>query len=367
LENTTSLDEYTIQIDHALYPDAMLFAFTYGGTGDATVSVYDENNTRVATIGLKAQGTSTSPNTWPKGFSYIRSTSGEIKTYTMKVSTSTGNAGYAINLGTEETFAECFGGSDNITTVPKNVASPYSVGWISGNAALLEEGEWFHYTASGYTYITASMANHNSLAFSVIDAETELPVYTTKPTDRVLKSYSSTLYYGYVQTGLNLTAGHEYYIKFYTTGSVTPSSLSQAYSIYIGLPCIESDTSTATSSTTYSIAANKETTFKINIDNLPKSTRIQPGGHIRFRTSSTVNNSYITSCTITAPNGKVYTAPNGNYTYNTAIDFENFLTNPNHVPLNGTWTIKIKASRALSDLKFSAGGLNWSIVGNAGN
>jgi len=212
LPNAGDSITYTLEIDHTVFPEFVLYGFACGLTGDSTIIVYDENGAVAGGVELRNSLSGLNSIYCPKGFTRISNASGEVVTYTIVASTTTGNAAYAFNLGTIDDFVPLYGGN-NFATVAKNVPSDEVAelgltGHFKGSQALLNTGEWFHYTADGYTYITAGITNHNSLAFVVYDGDTMEEVYATSAADRVMEIHSSTLYEGHVQKGRrNVGAG----------------------------------------------------------------------------------------------------------------------------------------------------------------
>lgn len=68
-----------------------------------------------------------------------------------------------------------YGGPDHAATITKNIppkANYTHQAYYRGACMLLNEGEWFRYTADGYTYITVTGDDLDDLAFDVYDAST---------------------------------------------------------------------------------------------------------------------------------------------------------------------------------------------------
>lgn len=367
---------HTVVIDHSVNPDVVMYAYSHGATGDATILVTDENGNSVTGVRLLGKSYDSYGSTFvPKWYCTISDTSGATKTYTITATTSTGDAGYRINFGTEDTAADDFGGIENVTTVAKNIPaeSVAAIGKSShfrGCQALLgvdankDGGEWFRYTADGYTYITASITNVDNLAFAIYEADTERLVYDTKPTDIVTMTHSTTLYESYVQYGVELDAGRDYLIQFYSNSAIAPDSLEDFYNIFIGLPSFNSQKISLKSTSTYTVPANTTKTYRFNVTAGGNTPTAGNQTKVSFSTSSVADNAYITSCIITAPNGYSFPALNGSYSSFDNPDVINYLTNPNNVPINGTWTVSIRTSKALSGLSFKISGYTRVIMGN---
>ena len=361
--------EYTFSIDHSVYPEFVLYAFTQFFTGDTRLMVYDESGKWVRGVELTniAKEDKFDGIYSPKDFTQIKNTSGEEVNYTLVASTTTGNAGYSFYLGTIDDFIPLYGG-DNFATVEKNIP-PQDVAEIGmtrhfkGSQMLLNTGEWFHYVADGYTYITAEISKHDTLSFAVIDADTLDIVYVTNEKDRGIKQESETLYSGYVQQGLNLEAGKSYLIKFFTTSPITPKSVTDYYNIYIGLPATTSEKISYKSPSSYSVPAYTTRTFTFNVSGLPDTGRLYSSTVVGFTTSSSLDNSYITNCTITAPNGYTFPTVHGSKTSFAEVDVTDYFGNPNNTPLNGKWTVTITSSKSLSGLTFKIGGWARTILG----
>jgi len=362
--------EYQVEIDHSVYPEFVLYAFTSILTGDSDIEIYNENNAVVGAVALRNSmlGSISSP----KGFTRVKNDSGEVITYKIVASTKTGNAGYAFNLGTIDDFVALYGG-DNFTTVTKNVPSKLAIdlavsGHFKGCQALLNTGEWFHYKADGETYITACIINNNSLAFDVYGInETGLdPVYKSCENDRTIIRQSPTLYEGYVEKKLSLENGKEYLIRFYSTSEIRPEKLTDYYNIYIGIPYITTYKMNIKSST-FTIPANTTKTFTFEVSDIPKSARLGGSTSVDFSTNSFASNIYITSCIITAPNKYSFSAVNGSKQGFAEADILNFINSPNNVPINGKWTVSIRTSKTLSDVSFRIKGYARIIVSNDEN
>lgn len=378
LATTDDTETYTFTVDHSVDPEIVLYAYAVGATGDGIIRVTDESGTSMGGVMLRGTCSDTYGSAYvPKNFNTISDTTGAVKNYTITVTTSTGDFGYQINLGTIDTMVEDFGGQENVATVAKNIpasntAAIGSSAHFKGYMALLSNGgEWFRYTADGYTYITASITNYNNLALEVWLADPVSPslIYRTDADDRVIERHSTTLYEGHVQYGVELIPGQDYLIHVYSTSTVIPDDPAEFYNIYLGLPNYTSLKTSFASDTTYSIPAYTTQTFRIPVEILsdnaqPNSLMAGSQTKISFTTSSSTNNAYISSCIITAPNGYSFSALKGSYSNFENPDVVNYFSNPNNVQLNGTWTVSIRSTKALSGLSLKISGYVREIVGN---
>lgn len=357
-------DKKTIdmQIDHSLYPEAILCAFISGGSGDCTVNV---SGVKVYTLKTKASGGSTGYST--KEVFKING-SGGVKNYTVTVSTTTGNIDCALILATEDTFAETCGGRENAASVQKNEATTNGATFTAGMQSLLNgDGEWFRYKADGDTFIHASATRVKDFVVTVYDADTGLVFDKTESKDLVTQTHSSTLWTGHIQRNFKLKSGHDYLIRIQSTTRLASNS-DNRYNFSVGLPYTVSRTLNLSSTKTYSLPANTTKTFRFSVDGYPNSTRLAKSATISFRPSSAADNVQITSLRITAPNGKVLTAANyGEYYHTQNVNFSNYLTSLDNISLNGTWTVTVKAKSSISGLKFKINGNAYYIPGSDGN
>ncbi|MDE6954398.1 MAG: hypothetical protein K2P18_01345 [Oscillospiraceae bacterium] len=374
LANPGDTATYDLEIDHALYPEVILHGFAYGeGTGNAIIRVYDEDGTRITGISLmntlndKIANTVTSP----KGSARIKSSSAITKNYRITVETETGDVSYAMNVGTMDTYAKDCAGPNNVTTVAKNIppeAAYIKTVYFGRPQMLLNDGEWFRYKADGYTYITARIPQHDTLAFDVYDAVDNSLVYRTTAEDRGTKVQSTSLYTGYVQKGLELENGKDYLIKFYSTSHIATTNLSDHYYISIGYPFLTTQKFRYTAHKYY-VPANTTKIIYINVTDpaIPKSARLGGNSAVHFTTDSSLNDAYITSCKMTAPNGFTFTLLNGSkrggFVQPSPV---NYLSDINHVPVHGTWKVTIRTSKSLN-LEFYFTGYYDIIMGKDGN
>lgn len=367
LPTTTDYGVYEVEIDHSILPEVVLYAFCYCATGDADVVVTNSNGSQVAKTSLVNRSVDTMARYWPKWLTYIKGAG--VKTYTITITTTTGNAICAVNLGTRETLAECFGGIENFTTVGKNVpsekvAAVEMMSSFPAQSALLNTGEWFHYTADGDTFITATLEDHENLGFFVVDAETGNKIFETTDEDCGRTDVQATSYLGYVTAGLSLEAGKDYFICFYSTTPVK-EEWDRYYLVYIGVPFIYSEKIDYVSPTSYSVPAATTKTFKIRVDNkFPSSAVAEGKTTVAFNTPKSVNNVSITSLIITAPNGKSYVAAPLGRCDDFHCDITNYFGN---TPINGTWTVQIRTSEPLSGLQFKIWGYYTRILGSVGD
>lgn len=373
LPEVGSVETHEITVNHALYPEILVHVSSIDLLGSVNVEIKDANGNRVDSAYLLPTNTEGYQSAvYTRDICYINDASGQTKTYTITATTRTGSARYKISIGTRETLAEDCCGRDNYTTIGKNtptaeLAETCCVLSNCGYIALLNgDGEWFRYTADGYTYITASISKNDSLAFEVYDAETLARVVRTTSDDMVIKYLSNTYYRSVVQTAVFLEPGRDYYIKVYSTRPITPDNLEASYSISVGYPSVSSEKVSYASEQSFSVTKNRVTNFTITVTGLPNSARANRQTKVSFNTTQSSKNASITSCRITAPNGKVcYAQYNGAYNKFEVPDILNFLDDG--VPLNGVWRVQIKASQSLSGLKLRIGGLCYAIEGNVGN
>lgn len=266
------------------------------------------------------------------------------------------NASAALNLGTE-----------TAVSISKNKPYEFGVTWVNGRKELLNgEGELFRYTADGDAYIFASAVNVNDLIISVSEADTGLTIDRSGTADIEIDRVSSTLFTGKVQKLFKLQAGRDYLIRVKAVSYVSANP-GDTYNISVGLPSVSRGQVNYASSNSYSIPANTSKTFTFQVSGLPKSTRLAQGGGVSFRPSSAADKVSITSCQLVAPNGKILNATYGEYENNQPVNFENYLSSFSNIPINGTWSVTIKSSKAISGLKFKIAGNTYHIVGKDGN
>lgn len=362
---------HEVQINHALYPEAVLYAISYGGTGNATIRVYDENDSLVTGIVLRNKLDDNIMNnvTFPKGASYIRSTEATTKKYKITVETDTGDAGYRMTIGTMDTYVENYGGRDNATTVTKNkspAAAYYAPVFFRSRQTLLNnDGDWYRYIADGYTYITARINNKNCLAFDVYDAENNTKICSTNSKDRGIETREDSSYQGYVQKGLELENGKEYLIRFYSTSYI--SDTDDTYGISIGYPFITNYKYNSHAQKFY-VPANTTKTYYIDIpdSDVPASARANSTTSVLFTTGSSSGDACVKSCKITAPNGYTFFTNGGRYQRFEEPSIADYLTDPSHVPIRGRWEVTIRTSKA-NTFSFKICNYCSIILGNDGN
>jgi len=286
---------------------------------------------------------------------------------TMAMGMNVTNAFAETNLVTKAAFTEKLSGADNAVPIAKNKPYDYGVTWVNGSKEHLNgEGEWFRYTADGDTYIFASAIRVSDLIITVYDADTGLDVGKTGAGDIEIDRVSSTLYIGNVQKLFKLQPGHDYLIQV-KAASYVSANPGDTYNISVGLPSVSGGQVNYVSGSSYSIPANISKTFTFKISGQPNSTRLAQGGWMSFRPSSGTDKISITSCQIVAPNGKILNATYGEYDNNQPVNFENYLTSFSNIPINGTWKVTIRSSKAISGLKFKIAGNTHHIVGKDGN
>jgi len=109
---------YTFTVDHSVDPEIVLYAYAVNTTGDGIIRVTDESGASMGGVMLRGTCSDAYGSAYiPKNFNTISNTTGAVKNYTITVTTSTGDFGYHINLGTIDTMAEDFGGRANAATV----------------------------------------------------------------------------------------------------------------------------------------------------------------------------------------------------------------------------------------------------------
>lgn len=374
LPNAGDVEMYSLEVDHSITPNFTLCFSSFGLPCNFMAKVYNEDGSYIkgATV-LNSHTGYDIP--CPRRFLTLSNNDAEesLKTYIIEITALTANTGYAITLGSMDTFADDFSG--NIyTTVAKNDPSEDEIAtaqtsFFQSYQSLLNIGDWYHYTADGYTYITASILHYNNLAFEVYDADTGIPVYVTTPDENNKARYETydnvTELTGVVQAGINLEPGHDYFIRFYCTTPIRSEGTSNIYNIFIGHPNLVSYKSDYKSAA-YSIPANTTKTIKIHISEFPLSARASRNTVLKFTPYSSSMEPNFKSCKITAPNGYSFFAQYGHYSSFNYPNPINFLGDPNNIPINGDWTITVSTTQAVSraTLRFSHARI---IDGNFGN
>lgn len=127
------------------------------------------------------------------------------------------DASGTLNLGTEAALTENFSNVDNAVPIAKNQPYDYGMTWIYGKKELLNDSEWFRYTADGNAYIFVSAVRVSDLIFYVYEANTKLIVGQTSAGDVEIDRVSSTLYTGKVQKLFKLQPGRDYLIRVKAT------------------------------------------------------------------------------------------------------------------------------------------------------
>lgn len=368
LETVDDSMVYEIEIDHSIVPEVYLYAYCYNATGDVKIVVTNSEGTKVNTLSLVNRAIGYNLGFYPKEFHKFSNSTGATEVYTVTVTTSTGNAGYAINFGTKETFVEDFGG-DNITTVAKNYCTEETKnleipGHFIGFTALLDTGESFRYTADGFTYISALTYHNRVLSLTVRDAETKELVYESNDDDTGLWAPTPNPLY-YVTAGLNLEAGRDYIIQFKSEVPIS-ADVDDTYLIYIGFPYVVSRSINLQSSSTYSIPANTTKTYTFNVSGYPESAMAGMTTIASFNATKSVTNACITSCVITAPNGRSYTTTYAGKYNSFLLNAMNYFGGEN-APINGQWKVTIRTSKAVSGFRFKLTGTYRTILGDDGN
>lgn len=356
LEHADDTEVYEIEVDHSVYPEIAFYAYTSGDALGATLFKFGGSY-----LQINATNSSTSTTHFsPKGYVQVQNTSGEVKKYTITAKALTDDAGYTIAVGPKDAMAEYLGGFENAATVGRNIQTANERSqWISSYSVLLNgDGDWYRYTpqTDDATYVGNTIYGEHSTAFAVYDAETLEPVYESNSKEDRYLLVDSVRTRTVMQNRIKLEAGKTYLIQNNTPTIITPvSEYDVEYRAYIGLPCVSSEEYTYRAPQYYTAQANKKTTFYINVTNEPDTYRFSRSTTILFNSNSSLNNAYITSCTITTPNGIVLDAPNGRARFDEFTDLVDFLNNSHNIPINGLWKIEIKTSKTLSNLKFVIG------------
>lgn len=357
LEHEGDTEAYEIEIDHSVYPEVALYAYT---SGDALgVTLFDIDGGRYLQINATRSGTGFN-NFSPKGYVEFRNTSGEVIKYTITAKALTDNAGYTIAVGPKDALAEYLGGPENAATVGRNIQTANDMSqWINGYTVLLNgPGDWYRYTpqTDDGTYVGNTIYGEYSTAFAVYDAETLDPIYTSNAKEDRYLLIDSVRTRTVMQNRIKLEPGKTYLIQNYTPTVITPTNeYDIVYRVYIGLPCVSLEKYSYEYPQAYTVRANRKATFYINVTNQPDVCRFNWNTTVYFNTNSLVTNASITSCTITAPNGMAFNAPNGRVQVGKHADLVDFLNNRNNIPINGRWKIEIEASETINNLTFAIG------------
>ncbi|MCI8399300.1 MAG: hypothetical protein HFF90_07870 [Oscillibacter sp.] len=350
---------YQFTVDHSLYPNIYLYAYTSGSTpGNSSVYVRDENNKAYASVHLTTIARSAGTPVKPKGYSSFSNSTGETKTYIVRVNAASDNAGYTFIVTPEDNLAKYLGGREHAATVGSTIQQRGITNYITGYEILMNgEGDWYRYTPTSNvgTYIANRVEGIRPTAFEVYDTETGERIYQSDNEDQYTYTNLSVVA-TIMQERLELVVGREYLIHYYAPASISVSDPSTTYRIYVGLPSVRSETIKYTTPTSYTISANRKTTLRINVTGQSDLLRLGTNGSLSVNAGSNLNNAYITSCKITAPNGKTFIATNGRVPdLGIEPDLVDFLENTNNIPLNGLWTIEIQAEKTLN-VKFTISG-----------
>lgn len=357
LEHKNDTEVYEIEIDHSVYPEIALYAYTSGDALGATLFNFGGGSY----LQINATNSSTSTAQFsPKGYVQIRDTSGGIEKYTITAKALTDDAGYTIAVGPKDAVDEYLGGPENAATVGRNIQTSDDMSqWINSYTVLLNGlGDWYRYTpqTDNGTYVGNNIYGEHSTAFAVYDAETLDPIYTSNPKEDRYLLVDSVRTRTVMQNRIKLEPGKTYLIQNYTPTVITPANeYDIVYRAYIGLPCVSLEKYSYGYPQAYTVQANKKATFYINVTNQPDVYRFNWNTTVYFNTNSFVTNASITSCTITAPNGMAFNAPNGRVQVDQHADLVDFLNNRNNIPINGRWKIEIEASKTINNLTFAIG------------
>lgn len=352
---------YTLTVDHSVTPKVLVCAYPFATTKDFAVQIYGEDSRTIVDSKVEVN-----KNYYDaKKFYSISSSNGQTETYTILITALEDSTGFGLAVGTEENFAEDFGGLQTCPTVPKNI--PYGeleqIGgtrYFCGYPSLLGVGEYFLYIADGETFIQVGSSAGVDIDFSIQDLDTGL-TESSQPSDHMHWYYSDTYYDEVVARRLDLEAGHTYLIKFYSNSYRSNDGMSDHYLVWIGLPTLRGQEIDCTS-TPISLPANTQKTYTFNLSGFPKSARVSSG--TRFHVKGSNSFGVITYCQITAPNGYSFLAPYGQKSGLSDPVLYNYLKTPGNIPVNGKWTVTVTSSKAIPDLKFSISGFYKMIPGS---
>ena len=176
------------------------------------------------------------------------------------------------------------------------------------------------------------------------------------------------MYSGYVQKGLDLEPGKDYLIRFYSTSPIAAEKITDFYNIYIGLPAIALVDINVTAPSKFYVPANTTKTFTIDVNDasILSSARLNPRSTVSFSAGSSMENSYVSSCVVTAPNGQSFVLKNGKYSSFNYPNVVNYLASKDNIPVHGTWTVKIRTTKS-QYFTFGIRGMVSTIQGNSGN
>ncbi len=357
LVNEGDTETYEVTVDHSVYPEFSVYAYTScGAPGYTSISIAGAGG---GSINVRASDPSTYQNLIkPRDYKDISNSSGEVKTYTITAKAMTDDAGYTISVGAKNDLATHFGGPQNAISAGKTLQLVNSMSqFFSDYTELLNgEGDWFRYTPeNAATYVGNYIFGEHQTAFRIYDAETLTPLFDSDISkDRYLyvdKFTTRTI----LQNCFMLERGKEYLICNYTPTGITPEGDYVLYRTYIGLPSVSSEEYSYRTTQSYTVSANKKTTFYIDVAGQPDTYRCDYNTEIRFCVSRYTQNVTITSCKITAPNGKVFDTKYGRTQIKEYPDLVNFLNNNQNIPINGRWKVEILTSKTMSDMHFSIG------------
>ena len=126
LEHKNDTEVYEIEVDHSVYPEIALYAYTSGDALGATLFNFGGGSY----LQINATNSSTSTAQFsPKGYVQIRDTSGGVEKYTITAKALTDDAGYTIAVGPKDAVDEYLGGPENAATVGRNIQLYGSPEW----------------------------------------------------------------------------------------------------------------------------------------------------------------------------------------------------------------------------------------------
>ena len=354
LEHEGDTEEYQVEVDHSVYPEITVYAYTSGKyPGNVNIKVGGGGS-----IYLTASNENTSTISLPKGYTNISNSSGEKKTYTITAEAYTDRVGYTISVGTPDDFATHLGGPENAATVTRNLQgiTDSSQNIYASSTLLNGNGDWYRYTPTeDATYVASFISGEHTTEFQILDAETYEPLYHSNiAEDRYLK-IAEPFIYTVMQNRFELEQGKEYLVGFYAPTGITLTEDCERYRVYIGLPRVSGMASYVyTYPQSYTVSANRKTTFNIDVTGLPETYRLKKTASIQFSSGSYTTDAYIDSCKITAPNGMRFDVPKGRLpNIDSPVDLLDFLNNKQNIPLNGRWVVEIQTRKTLTNMHLS--------------
>ena len=360
LEYKDDTETYQITVDHSICPEFAVYAYTScGEVGYTHIKIELEGN-RIGGLNIRASNPSTSTTQIkPRDYINISGASDNIQTYTITAIAMTDNAGYTISVGAKDDLVTHFGGPENAISAGKTVqlTNDMSQYFTDYTELLNGDGDWYRYTpeSDDATYVGNYIFGEHTTAFEIYDAQTLKPLYSSNIRDDRYLFVDDFTTRTILQNRFVLERGKEYLICNYAPTGITPAEDYIEYRTYIGLPSVKSQEYSYNTSQSYTVPANKKTTFYIDVTGQPDTYRCKFNTEIRFCVSSFSQNAYITSCKITAPNGMVFDTSYGRTNIKEHPDLVDFLNNNHNIPINGRWKVEILTSKTMSDMHFGIG------------